>query len=959
MKSQQVKIPKKLIEVALPLDAINTASAREKSIRHGHPSTLHLWWARRPLATARAILFAQLVNDPGFEVGDGFRRGLNKQDAELERTRLFNILEQLVLWENSNNAELLEAAHTEIMRSWKETCKLNKDHPNAAILFNPEKLPESHDPFAGGGAIPLEAQRLGIKSYASDLNPVAVVINKAMIEIPQRFIDTIPVRPLEASPRLANGDGWSNSEGLAEDIRYYGRLLHSKVSSKISQYYPQVKLSSDQSEKPRNVIAWLWVRTVKSPNPAYSNVKVPLASTFILSKAKGKEAYISPVISGGNYHFEVIYGKPPESASSGTKTSRGANFRCLLSGSPIEPDYIKQEGKAGRLSVKLMAVVVEGDRGRLYIAPSTDMEELATKVQPGWVPETPLPNDPRSFWTLNYGLAKYKDLFTNRQLMTLDVFSETLDELLSLIEADALRAGLDDDSISFDNGGKGAKAYSESIVTYLAFAIDKLCDYNSAVCSWHNGRETIRNTYTRQTIPMAWDFAEANPISNSTGSFLSAVEQISKVVQGFKSAIPGCVQQIDAQSQTLTEGKIVSTDPPYYDNIGYADLSDFFYVWLRKNLRKVYPELFATLTSPKQEELVANPYRQGSKSSANVFFLDGMTEAMHKIAGQAHPAFPISIYYAFKQSETTDSGTSSTGWETFLAAVMKAGLVVTGTWPVRTELSNRMVGSGTNALASSIVLVCRVRDPDASSISRKEFLRELREELVNAVDAMIGGSRDSSPVAPVDLAQAVIGPGMAIFSKYASVLEADGSTMSVHTALTLINRILTEDKGEFDNDTLFCLDWFEQHGWVNGDFGSADVLARAKGTSVEHARIAGVIEATAGKVRLMRPTEYTTVWTSQNDHHIPSWELLHYLSSQFESGGIEKAANLLAMVDPSKHSPSSVRKLAYQLYTICERAGKPEDARRYNNLILAWDDITRTADSIGRAGTQANLFEAV
>lgn len=964
-KSFEIKSPRKLIESALPLDRINEASLKEKSIRHGHPSTLHLWWARRPLAAARAVLFSQLVNDPGFE--RNLNRGLNKKEAARERDRLFKIIEKLVLWENTTNESVLNEARDEIRKSWVETCELNKDHPQAQTLFNPEKIPAFHDPFAGGGAIPLEAQRLGLNSYASDLNPVAVLINKAMIEIPPRFAGLRPVNPEASSDKRLIDRDWYGSQGLAEDVRYYGKWIRDESEKRIGSLYPKVEITSEMTSELSSlkqyegqkltVIAWIWARTVKSPNPAFSNIDVPLVSTFMLSTKQGKEAYVEPILQNDSYNFKVRMGLPEniELAKSGTKLAR-SNFKCLMSGVPISGEYIKAEGVEGRIGNRLMAMVAEGNRGRVYLSPTPEMEAIARTAKPTWKPDGEIAARMTGGNCTPYGLTSWGDLFTPRQLVSLNTFSEMISEVQKKVIDDALNAGMTEDNISIASSGSGTKAYAEAISVYLAISINKSADRGSTICGWDNTRDSIRNTFGRQAIPMTWDFVESNILSESTGSFINSVDQTVKTIQFLSSSNNGFATQADAQTQELSKDRIISTDPPYYDNIGYADLSDFFYVWLRRSLKSIYSDLFATLSVPKAEELVATSFRHGGKEKAEIFFLDGMTQAMHRLAIQSHPAFPVTIYYAFKQTKNdSENNTTNTGWDTFLAAIIEAGFAITGTWPMRTELGNRMIGSGTNALASSIILVCRKRASSAPSITRRDFIRELKQELSTALEVMIGGVENVSPVAPVDLAQAIIGPGMAVFSKYSAVLEADGSKMSVREALSLINRSIAESSGDFDADTQFCLDWFNQHAWNSDAFGSADVLARAKGTSVEHVRAAGVIDASAGKVRLLKPSEYDGEWDPKKDNNIPSWELLHRLSNKMEQGGIEIAGALLARVDVRRIPTEGVRKLAYQLYTVCERAGKSEDARRYNNLIVAWDSITQYAETKGRAGTQVSL----
>ena len=946
-----IKTPKKLIEVALPLDDINAAAASEKSIRHGHPSTLHLWWARRPLAAARAVIFSQMVNDPGYERSLG--RGVNKEKAKVERERLFSIIRKLVLWENVNNQAVLAEAKEEIFKSWRETCELNRGHPEAESLFNPAVLPDFHDPFAGGGAIPLEAQRLGLNSFASDLNPVAILLNKAMIDIPPRFAGRAPVGPHRGSDKqIKLSTDWQRATGLGEDVRRYGQWMRDEAFKKIGHLYPKAELPKELGGGQANVIAWLWARTVHSPNPAFSHVHVPLASSFILSSKAGAEAYVEPVIDGDKYSFSMKKGKPPESAKSGTKLARGANFRCLLSNTPINPDYIKSEGVAGRIGQRLMAVVVDSKQGRIFLSPTTSMEEIAFSAVASWRPETNLPNDPRNFWTLSYGLTKFSHLFTERQLVAINTYCDLVQEARNKIKADALRAGIHDDGRGLDEGGDGATAYADAVSIYLGMAVSRLTDICNSLCRWESSKTQVRNLFGRQSIPMMWDFAENNVFGEAAGDYLVSLNNLAKALDVMPAILVGHVEQHDAQTQSLSRNKVISTDPPYYDNITYADLSDFFYVWLRKALRPIYPNVFSTMTVPKAEELVATPYRHGTKEKAETFFLDGMTEAIGRLAEQANLAFPTTIYYAFKQADTTDIGTGNTGWETFLEAVLKAGFAITGTWPMRTELANRMIGSGANALASSIVLVCRTRENSATTISRRDFLRELKEELAEAVDAMIGGSEGISPVAPVDLAQAVIGPGMAIFSKYSAVLEADGSPMTVHTALTLINRMLTEGADDFDADTQFCLGWFDEQGWAAGEFGKADVLTRAKGTSVDHVKNAGVVEATAGKVRLLKPAEYPGDWLPENDNNTPVWEALHQLIRELRAAGESAAGALLAGM-PQRADP--IRNLAYRLYTLCERKGWADDARAYNELITSWTGIEAASHEKGHLGSQAKL----
>jgi putative DNA methylase len=953
--------PKKLIEVALPLDAINVASAKEKSIRHGHPSTLHLWWARRPLAAARAVIFSQLVHDPedlwrcqnpGVEPNQQVKGHWTKT-----RAKLFTIIEELVLWENTTNETVLEKAREEIRKSWKECCELNKNHPQAKELFDPTKMPGLHDPFAGGGTIPLEAQRLGLEAYASDLNPVAVLINKAMIEIPPKFAGTPPVHPDAKNPLVV----WEGAAGLAEDVRYYGKWMRDEAFKRIGHLYPPIEITTEMvKERPDlkqyegeklTVIAWLWARTVKSPNPAFSHIDVPLAGSFMLCSKPGKEVYVQPVLGKDSYSFSVKVGTPPEEAKAGTKAARG-NFRCLFSGTPIPYSYIDDEANANRMGQKLMAIVANGSDGRIYLSPNEQTIASARTVMPCWKPETPS----RGTWGSNaqgrvYGFKTFGDYFTTRQLVSLTTFSDLIDEVKTKVSQDAQVANLPTDEGGLESGGIGFTAYAEAICVYLAFCIDKSTLTNTTLATWQTDPDRLTQAFSRQAIPMTWDFAEANPMSEAGGGFIITMDSLAKVLLRFPfETKPSQAIQADA-TVVVINNKYITTDPPYYDNISYADLSEYFYAWIRRSLRSVFPSLLATISVPKADELVATPYRHGSKLKAEKFFLDGMTKAMHNLAIQAHPSSPIIIFYAFKQSDTESEGTNSTGWETFLEAVLKSGLTLTGTWPMRTELTGNLKKTS-NSLASSIILVCRPRESNAGTIARRQFIRMLNEALPLALDAMTRESEGlHSPVAPVDLSQAIIGPGMAIFSRYDAVLEADGKPMSVRTALQLINRFLAED--DFDKDTQFCLHWFEQYGWEAGKFGEADTLSRAKGTSVAGVEQAGVIESGAGSVRLLKWKEYPSDWDPRTDDRLPVWEALHQLIRAQQTHGDSGAGVVLAGV---LNQAEAARQLAYRLYTLCERAGRAEDARAYNELVTGWAGI-ETAAARSPKAKNLNLFD--
>ena len=957
---------KKLIEVALPLEAINAASAREKSIRHGHPSTLHLWWARRPLAAARAVIFAQMVDDPSGRP-DLFP---TEKAQEKERQRLFKIIEDLVQWENTTNEEVLQRARDAIWESWRRACAENADHPRAKELFNRHKLPAFHDPFAGGGSLPLEAQRLGLEAYASDLNPVAVLINKAMIEIPPKFAGRPPVNPESRKNTSLFAREWKGAQGLAEDVRYYGQWMRDEAEKRIGHLYPKIEITAEMVKvrpdlkkylgQNLTVIAWLWARTVKSPNPAFAHVEVPLASTFMLSTKPGKEAYVEPVIEGGGYRFTVKVGKPKdlEAAKAGTKLARGANFRCLMSGTPISGDYIKAEGKAGRMGARLMAIVAEGERGRVYLAPTPEQEAAAREAKPEWRPETPLAPDPRALWTPPYGLTTFGDLFTPRQLVALTTFSDLVQEARERVQRDALAAGLPEDIKPLRDSGAGATAFDEAVAVYLAFSLSKALTRNCTQTAWYTDRDSTMAGFSRQAIPMTWDFAEVNPLLEATGSIAATASWVAEVLEG-SLATGGPVShatQLDAAQATLTPSPVISTDPPYFDNIGYADLSDFFYVWLRRSLRPIFPDLFATLAVPKAEELVASPYRHGSKDKAEVFFLDGMTQAMHRLADQTHPAFPVTIYYAFKQSETrSDAGTASTGWETFLDAVIRVGFSVTGTWPVRTEQPHGLRVIDTNALASSIVLVCRQRAASAATATRREFVTALKAELPVALGHLQRGN-----IAPVDLAQSAIGPGMAVYTRYSQVLDAAGEPLAVREALSLINetldQVLAEQEGDFEPDTRWALAWFDQHGFGEGEFGQANVLATAKNTAVAGLEAAGILTARRGRVCLRRPDELPADWDPTTDARLTIWEIVHHLVRALDTGET-KAAELLAQVRAASPTKAdAARELAYRLYTLCERKKRAQEALAYNGLVVAWPELMRLAQSAPAALAQRDLF---
>lgn len=884
---------KKLIETSLPLEAINRESAREKKLRHGHPSTLHLWWSRKPLATARAILFAQLVDDPSARPEEF--PTVEEQDAE--RKRLHALMEELVVWENSNDERILRAAHEEILKS-------NNGTP-----------PPLLDPFAGGGSIPLEAQRLGLEAHASDLNPLAVLINKALIEIPPKFADMPPIHPGPKEKVEYRG-----AEGLAEDVRYYGKWMRDEAEKRIGHLYPKVK-GPDGTE--HTVIAWKWARTVKSPNPA-NPIETPLVNSWWLSKKKGKEAWIKPEVIERGIHFRVVYSKDGPTPDNDGTIKHGKGAFSISDGTPFDYSYIREEGRHGRIGSTLLAIIAETKSGRLYLDPDESHCQAANIDRPSNVIHGSIDTNPRWFSPPSYGLTEFEDLFTNRQLHLFQELSNLLDDvekkINKLIETD------------YD-----LLDYADAVRTYLALSISRTADYSSNICTWNSSRDIIRNVFSRQAIPMSWDYAESNPFSNSSGNFLGQANWIAKAIENVPTNRSAIVSQQDAESRHY-HGLTISTDPPYYDNIGYSDLSDFFYVWNKKNLSKTYPPLYNTILSPKSTELVANPHRRGDKEQAKEFFIDGFNSVFSKIKLQYSSGCPISIYYAYKQKESNGDSSSFTGWHTLLHGLISGGWEITATWPLRSELTSRMTALGSNSLASSIVLACRPRPEDAPSTTRRAFIAKLKQELPEALRTLMQGT-----IAPVDLAQAAIGPGISVFSRYSRVREADGTDMDVRQALQIINatldEVLGEQESDFDPETRFAVKWYRQYGWAQESSGIADQLARASDTSITGLERGGIFEAKGGKARLLPPTELSGDWDPSTDDRVSIWEATIRLAGVMTEGGMEKVAQLLPAVQ-GRVSLDAVKELGFLLFHEAEKKQESQDALHFNGLVTAWGDVT-------------------
>jgi putative DNA methylase len=966
MTDHPVKRRKKLIEVAIPLEAINAESQAEKKnpFIKGHPRSLHQYWARRPLAAARALLFCQLVDDPS-SIPEEFR---DEESQEIERIRLFSIVTRLIEGGPSVNEEALVTAKNEILKSWQRCCSDNAGHPNADKLFNPLQPPAVHDPFSGGTSIPLEAQRLGLEAYATDLNPLPVLLGKAAIEIPHIFYGKPAANPQAKSGRLAIEEP-KGCIGIAEDVAYYAKQVHERVKRQIGEHYPTIKVSEEMCrERPElkryqgknlHPTTYIWARTVPSPSPAFSGKMVPLASTFVLSSKAGKEAAIVPVISGDSYSFTVKCRDQSalKNASDGTKAGKRAGFKCILSGDPISFDYIRKIASENGFGIELMAIVADGNRERIYLPASRDQSSISDDVPSTWSPRLKLQGKCRVN-VANYGFDVFGDLFTKRQLLALNTFAECIKEIRSEIKSDAINAGFDPVDTSLDDGGTGAGAYADAVCTYLAIATSRWSDNCNSIASWNNTNQNLRVCFTKQAIPMSWDFAEISPFAPS-GGWMSIISSCQDILSTLQPSARGLSMQADARCQRISAGKIIQTDPPYYDNVQYADLSDFFYTWLKHMLGDTYKSLCSTISTPKSDELVATPHRHESMRASEEFFLNGMKEAMKVIADNAHPGYPILIYYAFKQSEKVEGGSFlSTGWSTFLEAVISSGLAINGTWPIKTEKTTG-TKTGMNALASSIILTCSKRESDNATMSKKDFRRALKTAVSKSLKSL-----EKANIAPVDVAQAVIGPGMAVFSSAKAVLNPDDSSISVKEALIQINAALDEylsqDEGELDADSRFALTFFESFGYAERDFGDAEGLAKARNVSVEGVVKAGILRSVAGKAWLLRREQLIDDWDPTRDDRLCVWEATQHLIKRLESGGEGAAAELLSQIKKvAGHGDlaANCRALAYRLYNQCEKTKQAEEARAYNGLVIAWPELERLAASQGtKTAVQASLI---
>ena len=920
----QIQYRRKLIEVDLPLDEINRESAREKSIRHGHPSTLHLWWARRPLAACRAVIFASMVDDPS-DCPDEFP---DEEAQRIERERLHGIIKELVKWESTDESKpevkaLIAEARYEIARSVARTRGETAPTDPADVLhyLNDKALP-IYDPFAGGGSIPLEAQRLGLRAIGSDLNPVAVLINKALIEIPPKFKNRPPVNPDADSMGMTIGKGrkaqrvpWRGAAGLADDIRYYGQWMREEAFKRIGHLYPTAKLP-DGNEA--TVIAWLWARTIPCPNPA-CGMNMPLMRTFQLSKKRGNAHWTKPMIDREAKTIRwIVQDNPNGVPANGTVNRNGAT--CLACDSAVKLNYVREQARAGNMGEVMTAVVAEGDRKRLYLSPTDEHIQAARDAEPAWRPNGSLPDKALDLRVQGYGFTQWHQLFTERQLTVLTTFCDLLAEVRNQIKQT-----------------KAKEEYANTVCTYLALAIGRLTESGCSYTRWLNSLDAITGVFARHAISMVWDFAEGNRFCNSSGNWLGQIEWISKVVEYLPVDVnAGEAHQADASTTIHAENSsIIVTDPPYYDNIDYSDLSDFFYVWLRLLLRSTYPDLFSGILVPKGEEMVANRHRFKDPRQR---FENLLSKTLRRLRERCSPEFPSSIFYAYKQQEEKRTGRASTGWETMLTAIVLAGFQIIGTWPMRTERSARSNAMGTNALASSVVLVCRPRPEDAPVATRRQFFDALEKELPDALDQLT----QEGHIAPTDLAQAAIGPGMQIYSRYSRVETISGEPVPVREALAAINKAIADyderQEGDLDSQSRFCLDWLKTYGYGEGQYGEAETLARAKNVAIGNLNLNRLLTAEGGRVKLLPIDDFgdSRPLTLGN---MTAWEgcfRMAYHLNREDGKGIAGAGTVGRAMDGNV---ASVERLARVLYGHYDRKGDSQNAVIFNNLVTSWQDI--------------------
>ena len=909
---QQYK--KKLIEVAMPLNSINKACDYEKKPGIGpHPRGIHHWWARRPHTAARAFLFAQLIDDPISRPED-FK---TEEDQKQERKRLMSIIEKLSEWKSNNNDKFFFEIRSELKKS------IGNDFP---IIL---------DPFSGGCTIPLEGKRMGLEVHGSDLSAVSTILGKSMIEINELFQNMPPLNP---NGNLKNH--YRGFEGLAEDFKYYGFEVIKNCKQKLKSNYETENIK-DNRYKNSDIVAWIWTNTVASPDPSLNGLHVPLVKSFDLVTSRGNRVWIKPLVQGDRYSFRVLSeldGCKYEKIE-GTIGRHGG--RCIVSGSAITLDYIRNEGKKGLLSQKLMAVCVKGKGRKNYFSPPLNYEKnifLNSKIE---YINCPIEHWPGSTNCVVYGRTKFQDLFSSRQLNSLIQFSleikkiekQIFNEIKNKLELYTKEKKINLDLVS--------KEYLKLIMTFLAFTLSRALDFNNMHCRWSASNEKIMQLFARGAIPMCWDFGEANLFEDVVGGFPKIIDYQAKCIETlFVNNGKGRIIQSDAREAVIPKNSILNTDPPYYDNIPYSNLADFFHVWLKKTIGHLYPDELSTLSSPKETELVANQFRFGGKELADKTFLDGMTFVINRYTNFCNKDYPLVIYYAFKQSEIENHGIFSPGWDSFLTALISTGLQVVQTWPARTESSTRIRALGYNALATSVIVVCRKRDNVTKTISKHEFIRQLKTELPRAISDL-----KAANISPADIPQSSIGPGIGIFSRYQAVLENDDSHMSVKTALQLINRELGDEEGEYDSETSFAITWFEQNGFNVGDFGSANNIANAKGISVNTLVHSGVAQSSGGKFSLLDRESLEDDWDPTTDKNLTIWECCQYLIKTMENKGEFETAKLIKQMGSRR--ADSAKELAYTLYDIAANKRKDaNEATAYNGLIAVWSELTAQSVNI-------------
>jgi putative DNA methylase len=866
---------RKLIEVALPLEAINKASDVENNpFVKGHPKGLHKWWARRTLGSCRAILFASIVDAP--------QESLSEEEYDAQLDRLLEVTSGLAQWK-PDPAVLAEA------RRLIRTALAGQD----VVVV---------DPFAGGGTIPLEAARLGLPARASDLNPVAVLINKLMLELAPRLGGQAAqlgrVLPMAAPSGLG---------GFAADLRTAGDLVLDHARAAIGNVY-------DPGGR-----VWLWVRVSECSNPA-CRTSIPLTKSFVLLRKGSATVAASPQIEDGAVTFALT----PGPAAPATVGSDGA--RCIRCGAITSFAELRGQAVEGRMSIVPVAVATGDKKAPFRPITATERARLQALVAPEF-PDLPLPDRALGFRVQRYGLTNYRDFFTPRQSLALGTFAESIERVVSeLVVSDDYRLALK---------------------VGLALALSRLTEYSNSLCSWDSGSGMIRRLFDGATVSMTWDFAESNVFDGQV-SWSDAVKWVAGAVENLHDVAPtGRADLADArQAVKRVPRAVFSTDPPYYRNVGYADLSDFFYVWLRRMLKSDLPELFGTMSTPKTGEIISSPERMdGNADAADAAFEAGLREVFTLMRDRAEPDVPVTIHYAMKQQELRnhDGRGTSTGWERMLQALVDSGFEISATWPVATEQRSRRRARESNALDSSIVLACRPRG-DAPTGTRATFSSALRDRLPAAVHRF-----RQANVSPVDLTQAAIGPGMEVFSRFGRVLEPDGSVMRVGAALAVINRVLdevlAEDEGEFDPDTRWAIAWYEQYGLEEADFGRAEAIAKAKNTSIDGLVAAGIVQAGRSKVRLVKRDELPDQWDPSRDARLPVWEATQHLVRDLLRGGVPAAAFLAGELGGLG---AIARDLAYRLYQVADGKGWAEEARVYNQLVVDWPDIVKTSRTLGR-----------